>query len=643
MSTSELDRLREAMLGDPRPTPFVGAGFSAAVTADAQCATWLGLLRNGIDRCERAGMPDFTSESAEALRTLLNGTGIDNFITVADDISRRLRNQRGKIFSSWIDATVGKLSPKGNGPQLIQAVRNLGSTIFTTNYDKLIEKPTPEWVSCTWTDANYARAARRVNSVVHLHGVVGDPRSIILGSADYGRLNSDKLNPILSTALFAEHIFVFIGCGSGLGDPHIGPLIEEMDRVTPDDDAEHYILVRNDEVDEYWSRQFPRIVPVGYGDSYEELLPFLEDLAPKEKAAAGRASPATEQQSAGNSGAGFFPRGKAAEQQLEHALSVLGVAGDAMWEVDRQRAVPPGIDRLRPGQQESEHRRLVEGLSRPAEELQRCFAELLEAVTAVEDQVWQLTKPKFARHVSPWITETVSQLEAETGRLLTQVQEARDDLLERSRVYGVYGSIPGALSNAYAAIEQAHGILAPLKSVLVGLAPVTELLGEQPASKAPGRAEDDPPSARQRGAAGPEAWRVRVEGSAAAGPGNMSAGDEGKFVSIPPQNAQRANVIAVRVDGESMTGDGLLHGDFAIVDTSRKEPREGEIAVVRLGPSAYAETTVKHVWREEDGLLLKPSDPELHPSKKVPWTEEPFVEGMVIGVFRQVRYKQPNK
>jgi SOS-response transcriptional repressor LexA len=642
MSSMEERRLREAMAGDPRPTPFVGAGFSAAVTGSAECATWLGLLNNGIDRCKRAGMPDFTDEVAEALRTLLKGNNINGFITVADDISRRLRNQRGKIFGSWIDETIGSLRSKGDGPKLIGAVRNLGSTIFTTNYDKLIETPKPEWTSCTWTDPNYARAARRANSVVHLHGVVGDPRSIVLGSADYERLNGDKLNPILSKALFAEHIFIFIGCGSGLGDPHIGPLIEEMDKVTPDDDAEHYILVTNGEVDEYWSRQLPRIVPVGYGDSYRDLLSFLEDLVPGEKASGNGDSSGGTRQSVGWSGTGMLAHAKAAEQKLRDARSALNRVGDAMEDV--QRSVPaPAMEDWSFEKQEAEHGQRAGALSGSAQRLEICSKEALGAFRAVEDQVSQLIEPRFADYASRLgrITKETTDLESDTARLLIRAAEARDEVGGRIGEYDGYRVIYETLSRAHAAIEQARGTATRLQAALTGLVSASEPGREDHARRTARSAEPEAPSPRQRDAARSEAaWRVPIAGSAAAGPGNMSADGEDDFLLIPPaRNALKRNVLAVRVDGDSMTGDDMLDGDYVIIDKARREPRQGEIAVVRIGPSVHADMVVKHVWREEDGLLLKPSDTETHDSRKVLWNEEPSVEGMVIGVFRPASYR----
>jgi SOS-response transcriptional repressor LexA len=639
MSSMEEERLHEAMADDPRPTPFVGAGFSAAVTGGAECATWKGLLESGIDVCQRQ-CPDFPEGRGAWLKQGLEETDADGYLTVADEINRRLRPiGGGREFASWLKGTIGRLTPTSDGKKLIAVVRKIGKIAVTTNYDTLIESQDLAWRSYIWGEAGSESSDMKEHSVVHLHGSVDKPKSVILGTADYAQLVGNELNDVLSKGLFLRHRFIFIGCGPGLVDPHVGPLIEFMNMLMPKGSTEHFILMRRRDVKTY--RQKPlstMITPVSYGDEYEELLQFLEALVPEEAAVAGEDPPVTGGRAPPESGTGLFPRGKAAERKLEDALRVLGRAGDAMWEVDRQRAIPPGIDRLRSGQQEAEHRRLVEALSHPAEELQRCFAEVLEAFTLVEDDVGQLVRPKFARHVSPWIARTVSELEAQSGRLLTEAEAARDDLLERSYVYRGYALGLRVLSDAQLAIQQAHGIMASLYAEL-GRAPDPER--ERPVAATVRPAEPEVSSRQQRDAAPSEAaWRVPIAGSAAAGTGNMSAEGEDEFLLIPPaRNAQKRNVLAVRVDGDSMTGDDMLDGDYVIIDKARREPRQGEIAVVRIGPSVHADMVVKHVWREEDGLLLKPSDTGTHDSRKVLWNEEPSVEGMVIGVFRPASYR----
>jgi SOS-response transcriptional repressor LexA len=634
MSSVELDRLLAAMAGDPRPTPFVGAGFSAAVTGGAECATWLGLLRSGIDRCLLAQVPDFSDESAKALKTLLNGSGIDNFLTVADDISRRLRAaQGGKAFRSWIEDTVGKLTPADDGPELVAALCSLGGVIVTTNYDNLIEELQPEWNPFTWTDDDYARATRRDKSVVHLHGIVGKSESIILGNGDYRQLKGVELNQVLSRALFAEHRLIFIGCGSGLGDPNIAPLIKFMDRTMPEESTEHYILVTDDEVSQYMRQPIStRITAVGYGPDRKDLLRFLKELVPAGKVQASRDPLVTEQQTSGGPGTGLLARAKVAEGKLRGALGALGRASDAMQEVERERAVPRDMDAWGYEQQEAEHERRAEALSDPAKELDRRAAEVLGVFGTVEDDVWQLTKPKFAGYTARLgrITEIVGQLEAEAGRLLTRVTAALDDVADRLGECDGYQPVHEALSRAHAAIERAHVTAAALLTALKDLALGT---GQQAARAAPPPVPNSP-RARQRGAARSEVWPVPVVGSAAAGTPNMPATSEDDFVSIPPQNVLRSNVIAVRVDGDSMIGDDLRAGDYAIVDKGG-EFRDGIIAVVRIGDSEYAEMTVKHVWREGDGLRLEGSNPDQPDRPRMVHADEnPFIEGTVIGVFR---------
>jgi SOS-response transcriptional repressor LexA len=643
MRTPEQERLLAAMTCEPRPTPFVGAGFSAAVTDNAECATWLGLLQNGIDRCKNAKLPGFSDEDAEALGTLLRGTGINNFLTVADHVSRLLRDhQGGNAFRSWIDGTVGKLNPGKGGPELITALCSLASVIVTTNYDRLIEELQPEWSPSTWTDDDYAQATRRDKTVVHLHGIVGKPESIILGNGDYQQLKGIKLNQVLSRALFAEHVLVFIGCGAGLGDPNIAPLIKFMDLNMPEGEFEHYILMTDDEVTQYNGQPISsRITAVGYGPDHKYLLPFLKELAPAEKAAPSSHPSTTREWVEGGPKMGMLAHAKAAEQRLRDAQGALGRVGDAIEDVERILPAPTMGD-WSYEKQETEHEKRAGALSGCAQQLEICSKEALGAFRAVEDDVSLLIEPRFAVFASRLgrIAKETDDLDSEAGRLLIRAAQARDEAGGRIVEYDGYRASYETLSRAHAAIEQARGTTTRLYAALTWLPSDSEPRREDQGSRTAGSAEPQAPPARQREPArSGAAWRIPIAGSAAAGPGNMSAESEGEFLLIPPlRNALKRNVLAVRVDGDSMTGDDMLDGDYVIIDKARREPRQGEIAVVRKGPSVYAEMVVKHVWREDDGFLLRGSDPE-GPLTKVPGTDNPDIEGLVIGVFRPASYR----
>jgi hypothetical protein len=46
-----------------------------------------------------------------------------------------------------------------------------------------------------------------------MHGIVEDPDSIILSSADYQRYSENELGKVFNQSLFGSRRFIFIGCG----------------------------------------------------------------------------------------------------------------------------------------------------------------------------------------------------------------------------------------------------------------------------------------------------------------------------------------------------------------------------------------------------------------------------------------------
>lgn len=94
----------------------------------------------------------------------------------------------------------------------------------------------------------------------------------------------------------------------------------------------------------------------------------------------------------------------------------------------------------------------------------------------------------------------------------------------------------------------------------------------------------------------------------------------------------RGPLFALKVVGDSMTGDGILDGDYVIV---REQPRveAGEIGVVVIDDEA----TVKRVYERGDGLELRPSnrryDPIHVPASRLE-AGEAVIAGKVVGVWR---------
>lgn len=86
--------------------------------------------------------------------------------------------------------------------------------------------------------------------------------------------------------------------------------------------------------------------------------------------------------------------------------------------------------------------------------------------------------------------------------------------------------------------------------------------------------------------------------------------------------------FALRVDGMSMRDEGILDGDYVLVD-QRSTARNGE-RVVALLPNG--ETTLKTFYREKDGRIrLQPANPEFAPII----VDSCEIQGIVTGVLRR--------
>lgn len=84
----------------------------------------------------------------------------------------------------------------------------------------------------------------------------------------------------------------------------------------------------------------------------------------------------------------------------------------------------------------------------------------------------------------------------------------------------------------------------------------------------------------------------------------------------------------LRVEGDSMSGAGILDGDLIAVDRAAK-PAAGSIVVVALG----GELTVKRLARGASGWELRPENPRY---AAIPVPDEGFsVWGVVVAVVRR--------
>ena len=88
-----------------------------------------------------------------------------------------------------------------------------------------------------------------------------------------------------------------------------------------------------------------------------------------------------------------------------------------------------------------------------------------------------------------------------------------------------------------------------------------------------------------------------------------------------------ANSYVLRVKGRSMIEDGILDGDFVVIERN-PSPRNGEV-VVALLDNAFA--TLKRFYRERNRIRLQPANSSMDPL----YVQDCIIQGVVRAVIRK--------
>ncbi|MEZ4654454.1 MAG: S24 family peptidase [Candidatus Eisenbacteria bacterium] len=104
---------------------------------------------------------------------------------------------------------------------------------------------------------------------------------------------------------------------------------------------------------------------------------------------------------------------------------------------------------------------------------------------------------------------------------------------------------------------------------------------------------------------------------------------EGHLVS---KTSRGGEPFAVRVQGDSMIEEGILEGDFVLVEPS-ETARSGEMVVAYVGEDQAC--TVKRYHKAEGAVELRPANPRYQPIRV---QGDPYfrLAGRVVGVVRRV-------
>jgi len=90
-----------------------------------------------------------------------------------------------------------------------------------------------------------------------------------------------------------------------------------------------------------------------------------------------------------------------------------------------------------------------------------------------------------------------------------------------------------------------------------------------------------------------------------------------------------ADTYVLKVKGDSMIEDGILSGDYVVVEKN-PSPRDGEIVVAILD-NMYA--TLKRIYREKGRVRLQPANSTMQPI----YVKDVLVQGVVRGLIRNFR------
>jgi repressor LexA len=125
---------------------------------------------------------------------------------------------------------------------------------------------------------------------------------------------------------------------------------------------------------------------------------------------------------------------------------------------------------------------------------------------------------------------------------------------------------------------------------------------------------------------------VPLLGRIAAGNPVMAAEHVEEYLTVPMGFAGGADHFALRVQGESMTGAGILDGDIVIV-RSGDTADDGDVVAALLPGPAEDEATVKRLKRTKNRILLVPENPAFEPFEMDP---DGRILGTVVAVLRKL-------
>jgi len=103
-------------------------------------------------------------------------------------------------------------------------------------------------------------------------------------------------------------------------------------------------------------------------------------------------------------------------------------------------------------------------------------------------------------------------------------------------------------------------------------------------------------------------------------------------IVVPSDMVGRRETYVLKVRGNSMIGDGILDGDYVVVE-KRDHARNGETVVALINNH---EVTLKRFYIEAEGVRLQPANPAIAPIFIA--NGDFAIQGVMIGLLRKLRH-----
>lgn len=295
--TQVVDSIRDENL-----VVVVGTGVSIGsldhTVGIPEVVSWQGLLRNGLARCHHLGLISDKTLISDKARDIVEAEieegSVEFLIGAAQKITGWLAKREGEK-GYWLEETIGQL--RFSKPALIEAIAGLGGVLATLNYDSLLTQVTGR-KAYHWGELAVVNELLRKKQVrefiLHLHGYWEAPESLILDWKSYDTIsNNEKTHQHLRDFTISRTL-LFIGCGDTFMDPNLQTWLRWSKSAMSGEKHRHYILCRAGDQQNLYRKllEYGHLAPLVYGETYEELEPFLVRLAHDADLATPAAAPA---------------------------------------------------------------------------------------------------------------------------------------------------------------------------------------------------------------------------------------------------------------------------------------------------------------------------------------------------------------